>query len=170
MKNIYGIILAVLLGFSLLSQSFANSNEILLTSVEHQEVLQFANGDKYVGSAINGVANGNGIYYYANGDALAGTFINGIINGSGIFAIQSMGMNYEGNFVNGVASGYGVLSFINKNEKYEGEFNNNTMAGKGKYYFSDGSYYEGNFINGVPNGKGFYCSPSGKIISEGVFY
>ena len=104
--------------YNKLNKRFDELNNI---NLKNQEI-QYNDG-KYIGQAINGIANGKGILYGINGD------------------------RYEGDWRNGKFEGKGIYYF-NNGERYEGDWRNGKQEGKGIYYFNSGNRYEGDFRNG----------------------
>ena len=109
-------------------------NEIKINNNDNQE-LQGIDG-KYIGQAVNGKAEGKGIWYGDNGDRYEGDFRNGKQEGKGIYYYNS-GDRYEGEWRNGNKEGKGICYFNNGN-RYEGDFRNGDFEGKGIIYYNNG--------------------------------
>ena len=109
--------------FSLLNKKIS---ELKVNNTINKKELIFEDG-KYFGPELNGLPEGNGIYYYKNGS------------------------RYEGDFKNGKKEGKGIYYYENapfKGDRYEGGWKNDKQDGKGSYYFKDGDIYEGEWKNG----------------------
>ena len=137
---------------------FCNKRILKIHLKEHLEntfkitIVNFGQGDKYVGEFKNGKSDGFGIDYYLNGDQYEGDYKNNLYEGYGIFYYLTLD-RYEGEFKNGKAEGYGTFYNSNGN-KYEGEFKNGIKDGYGIEYYPNGTIYEGEFFNDLKDGFG----------------
>ena len=149
---------------------FCNDNILKINFREHLEdtfkisIINFGEGDKYVGQFKNGKSEGYGIDYYLNGDKYEGDFKNNLYEGYGIFYYITLD-KYEGEFKNGKADGYGTFYNSNGN-KYEGEFKNGIKDGFGIEYYTNGSIYEGEFYNDLKDGLGINYNKEDIYIGE----
>jgi len=117
-------------------------------------IYTWSNGDKYVGTRLNGKRHGEGRMTFASGSECSGNWQNGKLNGYCIYN-WSNGDKYEGEFKDGERNGKGKYNFSNGN-KYEGELKDGKRNGKGTYSWSDGCMYEGEFKNEKRDGQGTY--------------
>ena len=62
-----------------------------MSALLRQPFIQYPNGDRFEGEAINGNSLIQGIYSYANGDQYKGTFINQFKHGFGIYTYAQTG-------------------------------------------------------------------------------
>ena len=81
-------------------------DELKINNIKDIEI-EYYNG-RYVGQVVNGLKEGNGIYYYNNGDKYEGDFKNNLREGKGIFYYND-GDKYEGDFKNGIPDGKGIM-------------------------------------------------------------
>lgn len=100
-----------------------NSGFIELSGEGH---IAYPNGDKYVGTFINGNLTGNGTYIFKDGETHCGAFNCGIPNGVGLHEYIK-GSVYIGNFEKGKrGGGYGL--YCSQNGKIEfGLWENNSL-------------------------------------------
>ena len=152
---------------------FCNKYILKINLKEHLEntfnisIINFSEGDKYVGEIKNGKSEGYGIDYYLNGDQYEGDFKNNLYEGYGVFNYLNLD-RYEGEFKNGKAEGLGV--FYNSNgTKYEGEFKNGIKDGYGIEYHSNRGKFEGEFFNDLKDGFGILNFNNGELYI-GEFY
>lgn len=152
-----------------------------------QETLIYENGDRYVGSVVNGKANGYGTLTTVDGDKYIGEFMNDLMNGQGesfisdeekhvgefkngkadgygVVTYASIGVKYIGEFKDGFIHGHGEITYIDGN-RYVGEFKEGGFSGQGTYYYNDGSVYVGGFEAGWYHGQGTYTLPNGDVQS-----
>ena len=83
-------------------------------------VLQFQNGDSYIGSFANNARHGQGVYVWCDGRCYEGEFHHNQRHGQGTFTFAD-GAVYQGSFLKGRRHGYGRYNFPNGNS-YEGEW------------------------------------------------
>ena len=129
-------------------------------------IIDYQNGDKYIGERKNKINEGYGIFINSNGDKYEGEFKNGNLEGYGIY-YSSNRDKYEGEFKNNKFDGYGIY-YSSNGDKYEGEFKNNKFDGSGIFYSSNGDKYGGEFINGKCEGFGIFYILNGNKF-EGKF-
>jgi hypothetical protein len=151
--------------------------------------LEFPSGDRYEGQCVDGVADGQGVYYSASGDRYVGGWYRQSRHGAGILT-ASDGKVMEGHWRNGVAygsftikwpngtqyvgtiendlpNGEGTMTFAN-GDSYTGQFAKNLKHGQGLMKWATGISYEGRYENDVPNGFGIYKLADGSRF-EGMF-
>lgn len=111
------------------------------------DVLQGRKGSvKFIGSCIDGLADGKGKLAFAREDGRT--------------------LIYEGDFKNGKKHGRGKQKW--DGNVYEGEFREGLWHGKGVAVFENGDRYEGEFHNSALHGRGVFTKPNGSRL-EGVF-
>ena len=71
----------------------------------NNQIINYNNGERYVGQIINGLREGKGTYYFNNGD------------------------RYEGDWRNGKMEGKGIMYWISGNRDM-GDYRNNQPIGK----------------------------------------
>jgi hypothetical protein len=106
----------------------------------------YIGGKFYVGSMKDNVANGLGFVLFNNGDRYLGSFLNGRYNGNGI--LYKNGDRYNGNFLDGKKSGQGFISY-EYGGWYDGEWKNDMYDGMGELGSSDGQKSIGLFSQNV---------------------
>ena len=150
---------------------FCDENILRIKLKEHVEnkckigIINYENGNKYIGEKKNRIKEGYGIYYYSNGDKYEGEWKNDKCNGYGILYLLN-GNKYEGEWKNDKYNGYGSFYMSNGN-KYEGELLNNNCNGYGIFYLSNGDKYEGEWKDNKLEGYGiYYCSNGDKYNGE----
>lgn len=149
------------------------SIEKLLASVSSRQLVNFPNGDSYIGDIVGGVPHGRGVLRYAAGNAegllqYGGYFRNGLRHGRGIVTLVS-GRKCDLEWVDGTRAGRGILYYANE-ARYEGEISPQYEPhGRGTYVFSNRSRYEGNWVNGERQGIGILFSASSTSFYEGSF-
>jgi hypothetical protein len=142
---------------------------------------------------VNGIPNGNGIYYDVTKNKIyEGNWSNGNYSGNGI-NYDSFGMKlyegewldslpsghgssydndgnkiYEGLWKNGLNHGFGIQYHKNSNKEYEGEWKEGCYCGHGISYDLDGNKeYEGHWKDNYKNGYGLQYDINSKIIYKG---
>ena len=147
---------------------FCNENILKINFRQHLEntfnitIINFSEGDKYIGEFKDGKSEGYGLDFYLNGDRYEGDYKNNLYEGYGVFDYLSLD-RYEGEFKNGKAEGYGI--FYNSNGgKYLGEFKNGIKDGYGiEYNNLNGGTYEGEFFNDLKDGFGILYYNNGEL-------
>ena len=117
----------------------------------NKKVINYKNGERYVGQVMNGLREGKGTYYCNTGERYEGEWRNDKREGKGINYWNS-GDRYEGDYKNGRREGKGIYYFNNGN-RYEGDWKNDKMEGKGIKYWNDGDRDMGDYSNDQPIGK-----------------
>lgn len=134
-------------------------------SATHEKcVLNYTNGDKYVGEVLNGQREGYGTYYYQNGDKYEGIWQKNKKHGMGSMYYKDGNM-YIGQWKNSEKDGTGVY-YYKTGEKYEGEFQLSKKHGKGKLISQDGSVYQGEFKDNKKHGEGIMTFSNKKQFKE----
>jgi len=151
--------------------------------------LSLADGSRYEGQCIDGVADGQGVHiavdgsryvggWYdqhphgqgmltmADGRTLSGTWRNGLAVGE--FTLRwSNGSQYVGTLENDEPHGEGTMTFAN-GDVYKGGFSHNIKQGEGTMIWISGVRYEGGYKNDQPNGFGVFTAADGSRF-EGMF-
>jgi len=142
----------------------------------------------YSGEIRDGLFDGSGLIDFYNGESYIGDFTNGRLDGEGVFSTDNEEVGFwrfVGVFVNGVAES-GTFYFLNgetieyeraagignasgQSWQYTGTFNMDNQHGTGTFIFNDGSVYSGSFSNGKASGEGTYTDPEGIMIYSGWF-
>ena len=130
----------------------------------NREILEYSNGEKYDGEAIDGMRNGFGTYYYKNGERFEGNWYKNFKHGRGTF-FDKTGEVYEGMWNNNKKEGVGTF-YYNNGERYYGEWRNDKKFGKGIINYSEGDKYIGQFKNNKKNGIGEIIKKDGSIFYE----
>ena len=140
---------------------------------EGKTIINYDNGDKYIGYINNNKRDGKGKMIFNNGniydgDWLYDVFIKGIISykngeeyegyinnnkreGKGKMKYNN-GDIYDGNWINDFFIN-GIIKYKN-GEEYEGYINNNKREIKGEMKYNNGDIYKGNWKNNLKEGKG----------------
>lgn len=183
------VILLLYIAIQFFSGSFFAEEETAKTKVANFCSLNFDDGGRYEGQCVDGVGEGQGVYYYNNGDRYVGGWYAKNRHGAGIVT-ASDGKTMEGQWRNGVAydnftikwpngsryvgiiendvpHGEGTMTFAN-GDSYTGQFAKNLKQGQGIMKWSSGLQYEGRYENDLPNGFGIYTLPDGNRF-EGMF-
>ncbi len=105
------------------------------------QVIEYDDGEKYVGEMQNGLYNGWGTYYWSDGIVYEGEWVDGERNGYGVMTWTD-GDKYEGNFEDGYRHGFGTYIWSD-GDKYEGMWYYGDMHGKATYTYSDGTQVTG---------------------------
>jgi len=86
-----------------------------------------------------------------------GSWVNGICKGKGIYELfdPSGKTHYEGEFEENTKHGYGIESYPD-GSTYEGYFEQNLKTGKGKFCWKQGFTYVGDFYMNNMEGFGTY--------------
>ena len=120
---------------------------------------------RYEGSTVNGVIEGEGVFYYTNGDIYQGFFRGGQRNGYGVYRCKN-GTIYKGNWSNGKYHGVGIVEAADY--KYEGQFVNGNFHGYGIIDFKDGRFYIGSWQDNRQIGNGTYYFADG--LSQDIYF
>ena len=112
--------------------------------VNGQGIMNFANGDKYIGEFKTERKSGYGIYHFINGD------------------------RYEGDFKDDYPDGHGKAYLANGNY-YEGEFKNNFPNGKGTMLYHNGNIEILKTSKDSLYSKLFLLNPENNFYNKGGF-
>lgn len=130
------------------------------STVSGEGTVEWANGDRYIGTIVAGKSQGRGKFTWANGQWYDGNWKDDVATGHGVIAFVN-GNRYEGSVVNGQPSGRGTLSFPT-GERYTGEFSQGVFHGQGTYFWKDGDRYDGTWVLGSKHGQGRLTGTDGK--------
>jgi hypothetical protein len=125
---------------------YNNTENVVILEENGLVFKSYIGGKFYVGSMKDNVANGLGFVLFNNGDRYIGSFLNGRYNGNGI--LYKNGDRYNGNFLDGKKSGQGFISF-EYGGWYDGEWKNDMYDGLGELGSSDGQKSIGLFSQNV---------------------
>jgi hypothetical protein len=103
---------------------------------------------------------------FGNGDKYVGDFHENVFHGKGSMHSETNKYNYNGDFVNGVAIGKGVVKC--QMYCYEGDIVNGELEGNGKIEFNNKDIYVGSFVQSRPNGYGVYTQSEGNKVLNSV--
>ena len=141
----------------------------IVKEFELNNKITYENGDYYIGSSLNNLKHGKGIYYYKNGNIkYEGDFVDDEFEGNGKFYYEN-GDYYIGEYKNGLKHGKGKSYNKDGNIFYDGDYVNDIIEGNGKLYYENFGYYIGEFKNNFRNGKGKLYYINGNIKYEGDF-
>ncbi|KAK1307807.1 Phosphatidylinositol 4-phosphate 5-kinase 9 [Acorus calamus] len=112
------------------------------------------NGERYVGSLLGNMQEGNGRYVWADNCIYQGEWQRGMRNGYGKIYWPS-GAVYEGEFSGGYMQGSGTYTRPDK-MIYKGRWRLNLKHGLGCQIYPNGDVFEGSWIQGVIDGPGKY--------------
>lgn len=183
------VVLLLYIGIRFFGGDFFEQPETAKPRVVSVCNLEFPGGDRYEGQCVDGVGDGQGVYYYKSGDRYVGGWYGQNRHGAGIVT-TSDGKIIEGHWRNGVAygsftikwpngtqyvgevendipHGEGAMTFAN-GDSYTGQFVKNLKHGQGLMKWTSGISYEGRYENDVPNGFGIYKMADGSRF-EGMF-
>ncbi|KAK2618167.1 membrane-binding protein [Leptospira interrogans] len=135
-------------------------------------VLVDADGNKLIGSFLNGKLEGFAEVEFKDGDKFSGIYKNGERNGKGKLVHSDGKVEFEGEWIaSGVCitgdchSGKGTLKrFIPNSDvtcEFSGPFLSGKINGKGKFICSDQETYEGNLKDSKPHGFGIQSFSNG---------
>lgn len=110
------------------------NRQVIIKSAK-REIINFPNGDRYIGDIYDDKLSGYGIYTWANKDVYYGEWIDGNRTGHGTYYFCN-GSIYIGEFLNGDLHGYGtyisadnvVVKGIWKNNQLQGDIEQSTNA------------------------------------------
>ncbi|MGV3654389.1 MAG: protein kinase domain-containing protein [Noviherbaspirillum sp.] len=114
--------------------------------------IEWANGDRFEGTLVNGRKEGQGVFVWNNGQRYRGQWSNDQPNGSGALTFPN-GNRYEGGIRDGLPHGDGVTRFTS-GDVHQGRYAGGKMQGQGRYTWANGSYWEGDFRNDQRSGEG----------------
>jgi hypothetical protein len=183
------VVLLLYIGIKFFGGGFFEQPEAAKPRIVSVCNLAFPNGDRYEGQCVDGVGDGQGVYYSVSGDRYVGGWFRQNRHGAGILTAAD-GKVMEGHWRNGVAygtftikwqngtlyvgqiegdlpHGEGTMTFAN-GDSYTGQFVKNVKHGQGLMKWANGISYEGRYENDVPNGFGIYKLADGSRF-EGMF-
>lgn len=114
--------------------------------------IEWANGDRFEGSLVNGRKEGQGVFMWSNGQRYRGHWANDQPNGKGALIFPN-GNRYEGGIRDGLPHGEGETRFTS-GDVHQGRYADGKMQGQGRYTWANGSYWEGEFRNDQRSGDG----------------
>jgi hypothetical protein len=142
---------------------YADGAGVLLWIVKDQP------GDRYEGTLVKGMPEGDGVYFYINHSSFKGAFKNGrrqgegvvtYANGSKLVAVYDQGKivgdvdvnfttgdRYHGQWFNGI-NGKGRMAYV-LGGSYEGQWRAGRATGQGAIVYPGGGRREGEFRDGV---------------------
>lgn len=125
--------------------NIAPSEKNFSTTIDERKEceLDYDDGAHFIGSCLNGIRDGGGVYTYANGDTYTGEWKHDMRNGSGMIRKMN-GEMYAGAFYDDMMHGRGTYRWPD-GRIYEGEFVNDEFHGYATLTETDGSRFEGNF-------------------------
>lgn len=141
--------------------------------------LLWSNGDKYVGSFVNGLRNGQGTLFFKDGRfCTCCTELKYFWYHIFLFVILHLqphqnspyvtqGSEYVGEWEHNLMHGSGTRRFKN-GDVYVGQYKAGKRSGEGRFYFANGDMYYGNWEADQIHGFGRYYYNSG-ISFEGTF-
>jgi hypothetical protein len=124
------------------------------TLVRQAPLIQYPNGDRFEGEAINASALIQGTYYYGNGDQYKGTFINQMKHGFGIYNYIATGEVYEGDWYDDLWHGKGMYYILSGEVRIKGNWEKGIMNGLAEVVHNNGDRFTGIYRNGVKEGDG----------------
>ena len=101
------------------------------------------------------------ILNFENGNEFIGKWRYGNINGFGRYTWDGIG-TYKGNWLDGKKHGQGIMVW-DDGSKYEGGWALDEFNGDGTYYYSNGDIYIGEWKKGEKYGKGVFSWKSGDV-------
>ena len=99
---------------------------------------------------------------FGNGDKFVGEFHENTFNGKGSLYSEQHKYYYCGDFVNGSSTGKGTLKC--QTYTYEGDVICGELEGHGKIEFNNKDIYIGSFLQSKPNGYGVYTQSEGNKV------
>ncbi len=148
--------------------------------------LEFANGDVYEGSFVDGRRTGLGSYVTPD-SRYDGDFVDDAFTGRGRIVMRSM-LEYEGELLAGRWEGQGVMHWYtgevltglwkggvaqrgeiarSNGDTCRGEFKRGQLSGAGRCDWANGDAYEGEFFAGFMSGQGDYKFRDGRRYQGG---
>lgn len=153
-------------------------------------VLEYDDRRNQIGSFVDGLLEGPGMYHHPRDGTTIGNFKGGKVQGIG-HIVTPTGEQYVGETRDNKPYGRGIMRFTNgntchvlKNEEkqlatcysrdgklfYDGEFNGMDAHGKGKLLLNEQGYvYEGEFVEGKRSGHGIERDAYGDLAYEGEY-
>lgn len=139
--------------------------------------INFASGDTYAGTIIDGARNGQGTYSWASGESYTGSWENDAMTGTGkfIFADGDVldGTFFNNAFMEGTATAINngttftyryangaitdsVTVKLSDGTTYTGTYSGSKLTGTGTIKYHGGDSYTGRVIDGLKSGSGKY--------------
>ena len=156
-------------------ETWTGENNAVYTGVRTDGILngmgsvRYENGNWYHGEFVNGLKDGEGIYYDVSSEYFYfGEWKEGNREGKGIAGWlsedkQSMDNFYVATYQNDKINGEGVELYNEAKAWYKGAFNEEgKKEGTGMIVWQDGKRYIGDFANDVRDGYGIFQWPDGK--------
>ncbi|MCB1956093.1 MAG: hypothetical protein KDG55_10470 [Rhodocyclaceae bacterium] len=122
-------------------------------------LVEWSNGERYVGTILDGRREGAGKFWWNNGQFYDGNWVADQPEGKGALDFSG-GDRYEGDMVAGLPEGEGTLRFTS-GDRYTGQFRQGQFEGRGLFTWRDGKRYEGNWQAGRKHGRGVVTEPDG---------
>lgn len=126
----------------------------------------FADGAKYEGDFIDNQYHGRGTLTRADGYKYEGEWRYDKRNGKG--TLHNQGNKIVGTFIDDKLNGHGTAYLFN-GDKYVGEFLDGKYHGRGRYVEIGLGTYVGELRQNKNHGQGILYSPTGSIISQGIW-
>ena len=129
-------------------------------------LVEYSNGDVYIGELEGMLRHGKGSITFAGGDKYEGDFVYDRINGKGSYYYLS-GDKYEGEFSAGQKWGQGKYTWApdssGRSDVYEGTYEADLRSGTGRYTWADGGVYEGSYVKDAKQGIGKMTFAGGDV-------
>jgi hypothetical protein len=132
--------------------------------IDGKGMLQFRNGNRYIGNWSNQRPQGKGRMKYANENEYFGDFDQGKINGMGRM-VYSNGDTYDGEWLEGKPHGKGTFQKANL-DTYTGDFKDGQYDGYGEIKYVYGATYKGYWKDGKYHGQGTLVEADGDVIED----
>lgn len=116
--------------------------------------MTYANGGRYTGAWRHDKWHGEGVGIAENGNRYEGTYRNHQKHGTGVY-VWSEGDRYQGGFVDGLPEGDGVKLFAN-GDRYDGGWKAGMRDGEGRMVYANGDRYAGTWRQDKYHGTGRY--------------
>jgi len=148
-----------------LTGNFLYSGELKYGHFDGNGLIDFQNGESYVGAFAEGRLDGEGVFDVAdeqNGSwRFIGVFENGTVKNGTFFLPEGETIIYERNTEDDSITG--------QDWQYIGGFSIGNQHGTGTFVFKDGSIYSGSFSQGLASGEGTFTDTSGNVVYTGGF-
>ena len=148
-----------------LTGNFLYSGELKYGHFNGNGLIDFQNGESYVGVFTDGRLDGEGIFDVANEQngfwRFVGVFENGTVRNGTFYLSDGETIVYERNTADDSITGQGW--------QYIGDFSVDNQHCTGTFVFKDSSVFSGSFSHGLASGEGTYTDSSGIVIYTGGF-